>query len=151
MRDARSPVAQLVNFDVDSEGFEPVPSITYLTRSDLKQFLSHGIREVKRVTLLQAFPTPASNSNACIRALWTPHAVEVDMRLNNLLLSNFQAPLQQRCCTYDGPEACSRTLKVLSSDLKMEVMSQTHRFVSHIEVFSSLLMRAARCCCAALT
>ena len=53
--DPRSPVAQLVNFIIDDDGFEPQPHVTYLTRADLKQFLSHGIRDVNRVTLLQVW------------------------------------------------------------------------------------------------
>ncbi len=53
MLDARSPVAQLVNFAVESGSFEATPRVTYLTRSGLKHFLAHGIRDVNRVTLLQ--------------------------------------------------------------------------------------------------
>jgi hypothetical protein len=46
-------VAQLVNFVADDGSFEPSPHVTYLTRAGLKQFLSHGIRDINRVTLLQ--------------------------------------------------------------------------------------------------
>ena len=53
MTDPRSPVAQLVNFAVSSGSFEAAPRVTYLTRAGLKHFLSHGIRDVNRVTLLQ--------------------------------------------------------------------------------------------------
>ena len=77
---------------ISSGGFEPSPQVTcvaapcaacrglcdimgsYLTRGDLKHFLSHGIRDVNRVTLLQVFDAILKG----FRVFWCGYLVLID-------------------------------------------------------------------------
>ncbi len=47
---------------------------SYLTRGDLKHFLSHGIRDVNRVTLLQVFDAILKG----FRVFWCGYLVLID-------------------------------------------------------------------------
>lgn len=116
--------------------------VRYFDKAGLKDFLFK--EEKSNDGCLQKFVRPKGLFNSMIQAAWSPQMCLLERRVNLCPLLSGRAPLQERCCTYEGSEHLSQIAPVRGTLLADRIQHLCMELVGHIAATSYLKQRISR-------
>lgn len=104
--------------------------VEYFDEPKLREFLYSVSKNHNGV--LQKFVQPRGCRNFMIRALWTPHVVHLERRVNKHSLTDKKVDIYDRAITFEGPPVHSELLPVRGNGLADDVYNCATSIMTHV-------------------